>query len=46
MWCKYLSISKQEFWAVVDKFVNKDLFEKDKDGKWTPKFKVGIDYEI
>lgn len=44
--CKYLSISKQEFWAVVDKFVNKDLFEKDKDGKWTPKFKVGIDYEI
>ncbi|SFC17156.1 N-acetyl sugar amidotransferase [Butyrivibrio sp. YAB3001] len=42
--CDYLSITKEEFWEVVDKFVNRDLFEK-KDGKWVPKFTVGEDYE-
>ncbi len=42
--CRYLSITKEEFWEVVDRYVNKDLFEK-KDGKWTPKFTVGEDYE-
>lgn len=42
--CKYLSITKEEFWEVVDKYVNRDLFEKI-DGKWTPKFTVGEDYE-
>lgn len=41
--CKYLSITKKEFWDVVDKFVNRDLFEKI-DGKWRPKFTVGVDY--
>ena len=38
--CKYLDISLSQFWEVLDKFVNKDLFEKH-DGKWKPKFKVG-----
>ena len=42
--CKYLSITKEEFWEVVDRYVNRDLFEK-VDGKWTPKFTVGEDYE-
>jgi N-acetyl sugar amidotransferase len=42
--CKYLSITKEEFWEVVDRYVNRDLFEKI-DGKWTPKFTVGEDYE-
>ncbi|WP_081860967.1 N-acetyl sugar amidotransferase [Butyrivibrio sp. AE2032] len=42
--CKYLSITKEEFWEVVDKYVNTDLFEK-VDGKWKPKFTVGEDYE-
>ncbi|ADL35295.1 polysaccharide biosynthesis protein [Butyrivibrio proteoclasticus B316] len=42
--CKYLGITKEEFWEVVDKYVNRDLFEKI-DGKWTPKFTVGEDYE-
>ncbi len=42
--CKYLSITREEFWEVVDRYVNRDLFEK-KDGKWTPKFTVGEDYE-
>ena len=42
--CDYLSITKEEFWEVVDKYVNRDLFEK-VDGKWKPKFTVGEDYE-
>ncbi len=42
--CKYLDITEQEFWEVVDRYVNRDLFEKI-DGKWTPKFTVGEDYE-
>lgn len=42
--CKYLSITEEEFWEVVDRYVNTDLFEK-VNGKWTPKFTVGEDYE-
>ena len=42
--CRYLSITEAEFWEVVDKYVNRDLFEK-VNGKWTPKFTVGEDYE-
>lgn len=42
--CKYLSITVDEFWEVVDRYVNKDLFEKI-DGKWVKKFTVGEDYE-
>ncbi len=40
--CDYIEISKEKFWQVLDGFVNKNLFEKDKEGKWTPKFKVGV----
>lgn len=43
--CKYLSITKEQFWNVVDKYVNKNLFEKDKTGKWIPKFEVGEDFD-
>lgn len=43
--CKYMSITKQEFWQVVDKYVNKKLFMKDSSGKWIPKFSVGDDFE-
>lgn len=42
--CKYLDITVEQFWDVVDQYVNKDLFEK-KDGKWVPKFTVGEDFE-
>ena len=42
--CKYLSITEEEFWSVVDGYVNKDLFEKI-NGKWVKKFTVGEDYE-
>jgi N-acetyl sugar amidotransferase len=37
--CKYLEISKKTYNETVDKFVNKDLFEKNK-GKWVKKFKI------
>jgi N-acetyl sugar amidotransferase len=44
--CEYIDISVEEFWQVVDKFVNKSLFEKDvRTGKWVPKFKVGEDFD-
>lgn len=37
--CKYLSISKKEYSKVVDKFVNRVLFEK-KNNKWIRKFEI------
>lgn len=43
--CEYLSITKEQFWDTVDKYVNRSLFEKNGEGKWIPKFKVGIDFE-
>lgn len=45
MFCEHIGITIQEFWNVVDKFVNKELFEKNNEGKWVKKFKVGEDYE-
>lgn len=42
--CNYVSIDKNYFWSVVDRFVNKDLFEKNKAGKWIPKFIVGENF--
>jgi N-acetyl sugar amidotransferase len=43
--CNYLNISKEEFWQVVDKYVNTALFGKNtQSGKWLPKFKVGTDF--
>lgn len=43
--CDYIDISMEEFWRVVDKWVNKELFYKDPaDGKWKPQFKVGYDF--
>ena len=44
--CKFIDITKEEFWSVVDKYVNRRLFEKDtKTGKWIPQFSVGVDFE-
>ena len=37
----YLEITVEEFWKITDKFVNKDLFEKDENGKWV--MKEGVD---
>lgn len=44
--CEYIDISEEEFWNVVDKYVNKDIFSKDPStSKWIPKFTVGEDFE-
>lgn len=32
--CEFLGYSISEFWEIVDKFYNRDLFEKDKFGQW------------
>jgi N-acetyl sugar amidotransferase len=40
--CRYIEISVKEFWEVVDRFVNKELFEKKGEGIYEPKFEVGI----
>jgi hypothetical protein len=36
---EYYSMTKDEFDAVLDKWANKELFEK-KDGRWMPIFEV------
>lgn len=41
----YMGITIEEFWRVADKWVNRNLFYKDVDGKWKPKFKVGVNFE-
>jgi N-acetyl sugar amidotransferase len=40
--CSFIDISLDEFWRVVDGYVNRELFEKVGPGKYQPKFKVGI----
>lgn len=39
--CQYLRITKKEFWRVVSKFRNKDIWEKTKSGEW--KLKASFD---
>ncbi len=38
----YIGISVQDFWTQVNKSVNRELFDLDENGKWIPKFKVGL----
>lgn len=40
----YMGITVEEFWRVADRWVNKKLFFKDEDGKWQPKFTIGVDF--
>ena len=42
---EYYKMTKEEFDAVLDKYANKDLFEK-VDGIWEPKFVPGENFEI
>lgn len=35
--CEFLGYRVEEFWKIVDKFYNEDLFEKDKFGEWVLK---------
>lgn len=40
--CDYLKIDEDEFWRVVDKWTNRELFRQDESGQWVPRFKVGV----
>lgn len=40
--CDYIDISVEEFWRIVDSYVNRNLFEPDPLTRWKRKFKVGI----
>ena len=43
--CEMMDITVNEFWKVVDRYVNKELFEKDNEtGRYKPKFIVGEDF--
>jgi len=44
--CNYIEISIEEFWRVIENFINKNLFYKNELGKWIPKFNVGEDFLI
>ena len=37
-------LTEEEFWRVVDQYVNQRLFEKDGSGHWQPRFEVGVDF--
>ena len=39
--CRYIGISVAQFWEIVDKGVNQNLFKKSGSGVWVPTFKVG-----
>ena len=39
--CEFTRMSYSDFWHTVDKWYNPKLFDKDNDGIWHPKFKVG-----
>jgi hypothetical protein len=36
----YFDISKKDFDKIIDKWANKNLFEKDSNNIWQPKFTV------
>lgn len=40
--CEFVRMSSKEFWEIMDKWYNKDLFYRDKDGVWQEKFEVGV----
>jgi len=39
--CDFIKIPPREFWKIMDKWYNKELFEQDTDGVWHPRFQVG-----
>ena len=43
--CDYLSVAEQEFWDVVNQYVNRDLFKQGSKGKWIPRFMIGEDFD-
>ena len=41
-YCRYLDITTEEYWEVVDRYVNKELFDKISMGVYRPRYKVGV----
>ena len=39
---KFTGMREKEFYEVLDKWYNPELFEQDNHGVWKPKFKVGV----
>ena len=39
--CDFTRLDIEQFWKIMDKWYNHDLFEQDEHGVWHPKFKVG-----
>ncbi len=39
--CTFTGMTTQEFWKIMDKWYNLELFEQDIDGIWHEKFKIG-----
>ena len=39
---KFTGMEEKEFYEVLDKWYNPNLFEKNEFGVWKPKFKVGV----
>ena len=35
--CAFVGYTEKEFWKIIDSFYNRDLFEKDKLGRWVLK---------
>lgn len=35
--CEFCGYTQQEFWAIMDKFYNRDIFKKDEFGRWVLK---------
>jgi len=40
--CEFTKMTTKEFWNVMDRWYNPELFEQDKDGVWHEKFEVGV----
>lgn len=40
--CEFTHMLPREFWKVLDKWYNRELFEQDRDGVWHEKFEVGM----
>lgn len=40
--CDFTRMSPREFWQIMDKWYNPELFEQDQDGIWHEKFEVGV----
>lgn len=39
--CDFIRMGPREFYFILDKWYNRDFFKQDRDGVWSPKFKVG-----